>query len=135
MSFCDFILGKKSPLWNNDEDRHEISMGGFNPPQFGPLIRLVTVLIKTDLGEEFQLSEQEREMLMTQDVLKIVLSQGQDSTEMSLRIADMCKGNKSLTLKVCGVFAQQIGQSSQVESILKVLPVITPFLKTKDDQK
>jgi len=42
---CDFILGKKSPLWNENVDRVEMSLGGYNPPNFGPLIILLSKMI------------------------------------------------------------------------------------------
>lgn len=41
----DFILGKKSPLWNSTENRAELSMGGYNPPNFGPLVGLITKML------------------------------------------------------------------------------------------
>jgi hypothetical protein len=42
---ADFILGKKSPLWKDEDNRHEISLGGYNPPNFGPLIILISKMI------------------------------------------------------------------------------------------
>lgn len=75
----DFILGKKSPLWDDKELRHEISLGGYNPPNFGPLIALISKMIKSPLKQEYPLLPIEEEMIMTKDLLKIMLGSGSSS--------------------------------------------------------
>ena len=40
---CDFVLGKKSPLIIHGEKR--IEMGGYNSPNFTPIIKLITMIV------------------------------------------------------------------------------------------
>ena len=65
----DFILGKKSPLWNNEENRAELSMGGYNPPNFGPLVALITKMLQSPLREEYPLNEVEQKMIFAPEML------------------------------------------------------------------
>lgn len=89
----DFILGKKSPLWDDKELRHEISLGGYNPPNFGPLISLMSKMIQSPLREEYPLNPVEEEMIMTKDLLKIMLGQGASSQDFGDCLTKMCTDN------------------------------------------
>lgn len=65
----DFILGKKSPLWREEDCRQELNLGGYNPPNLGPLIGLITKMIQSPLRKEYPLNEVEEEMIMAKELL------------------------------------------------------------------
>ena len=132
---ADFVLGKKSPLWDDNEQRHEINLGGYNPPNFGPLISLMSKMIQSPLKQEYPLLEVEEEMIMTKDLLKIMLGQGSSSTEFGESLTKMCVDNEELSKKICLVFVQQLGSSNQQEQVKNYLVALTPFLLTEDSLK
>ena len=56
--------------------------GSFSSPNFSPLIKLITRMIKTqDMIEKYPLSEVEQQMFLHNDLLKIMLGSPQGSKE------------------------------------------------------
>ena len=50
---CDFLLGRKSPLCQPSDKRFEMG-GSFSSPNFSPIIRLMTKMIRsTEMIEKF----------------------------------------------------------------------------------
>lgn len=92
-------------------------------------------MIQSPLREEFPLNPIEEEMIMTKDLLKIMLGQGQNSQEFAACLAEMCVDNEDLSRKICLVFVQSIGGATQVESTKNYLNVLNPFLMTQDSLK
>jgi hypothetical protein len=111
----DFILGKKSPIWNDEEFRIEINMGTYNPPNFGPLISLISKMIQSPYRETYPLNKVEEEMIMTKDLLKCMLGSASGGIEMGKCIAGMCVDNEEMSKKIGLVFIQQVTQTNQVE--------------------
>jgi hypothetical protein len=70
---CDFILGKKSPLVQIGEKRHEMG-GSFSTPNFTPIIRLVIKMVSHErLTQKYPLTDLEKKMFLHIDLLKVML--------------------------------------------------------------
>ena len=60
--FLDFILGSRSPLCASDEIRPTMT-GNYTPPNFSPLIKVVTTMIDDELIKMYPLSDIGNKML------------------------------------------------------------------------
>lgn len=61
---CDFLLGKKSPLYQLGEKRSEMG-GSFSNPNFSALIKLLTRMINDDeLIQKYPLNDLEKKMFL-----------------------------------------------------------------------
>jgi hypothetical protein len=89
---CDFILGKKSPLVLPNEKR--VEMGGYNAPNFTPFVKLITTMISNEeILARFPLSEQEKKLVLHQELLKIMLGAASGAKQFGVCLANMCRNN------------------------------------------
>jgi hypothetical protein len=109
--------------------------GSYAAPNFSSLIKLITKMISTDeLIEKYPLSENEKKMLLHQDLLKVMLGSASGSKQFGHCLANMCKDNLKLTKKVSKVFIKAIN-GSNFDNVKSYLAALKPFLKNNDTLK
>jgi len=108
--------------------------GSFSNPNFGSIIDLMTRMISSPLLEQYPLNEVEKQMLLHQDLLKVMLGSNVGSKLFGQCLADMCKNNESLSRKVSKVFTRSINNSNY-DTVKNYLVALKPFLKMEDELK
>mmetsp|Transcript_21979 Transcript_21979/g.16329 ORF Transcript_21979/g.16329 Transcript_21979/m.16329 type:complete len:221 (-) Transcript_21979:1266-1928(-) len=133
--FCDFILGKKSPLVQVGEKR--IDMGGsYSTPNFSPLIKVITRIITDEDGllEKYPMNDVEKNMMLQHDLLKVMLGSSQGSEQFGRCLANMCRENFQLSKKVSKVFIKSINNSNY-DTVKNYLTALKPFIQLEDSLK
>lgn len=133
---CDFMLGKKSPLCAPGEKR--IEMGGYYAPNFTSLVKiLIKILTSPEMLEKFPLTDMEKKMFLHAELLKVLLVSSKSSgKQFGQCLANMCKNNMKLSMKVSKIFIKSIAACNhQIESLKNYLSALKPFLRVDDGLK
>ncbi len=130
------MLGKKSPLCQPGEKR--VEMGGYYAPNFTPIVKiLIKILTSPELLERYPLSELEKKMFLHAELLKTLLvSNKSGGKAFGQCLANMCKDNMKLSIKVSKIFIKSIAASSHLQDNVKnYLAALKPFLRMDDSLK
>ena len=128
------MLGKKSPLCAPGEKR--VEMGGYYSPNFTPLVKiLIRILTSPTLLEAYPLTDLEKKMFLHAELLKVLLvSNKAGGKQFGECLANMCKDNMKLSIKVSKIFIKAIGASTY-DNVKNYLNALKPFLRVNDSLK
>lgn len=125
------MLGKKSALCAPGEKRYEMG-STFNGPNFTPLIKLLTkVLTDSDIINKYPLNEVEKKMFLHADLLKVMLSSSVAVKQFGQCLANMCRDNAKISMKVSKVFVKAISNSN-FDNVKSYLSALKPFVRLDD---
>jgi len=71
---CDFILGRKSPLYNPQVEKRSEMGTSYSSPNFGAIIKIVTRMVTDEeLVHKYPLTDLEKKMFLHNELLKVML--------------------------------------------------------------
>lgn len=84
--------------------------------------------------KKFPMTEQEKQMFVHSEILKIMLGSNLGSKEFGAFVSDMCRDNLKLSKKVAKVFIKVIN-NSDFNLVKNYLKALKPFVKMNDSLK